>query len=42
MGTVLADIVALAMIFFGITGSVLWAVPKLRRRRRRAQAQLTA
>ena len=38
MGTVLADLVALAMVFFGMTGAILWSVPKLRRRRRRAVA----
>ncbi len=35
MGTWFADMVALAMMFFGLTGLILWATPRLRRLRRR-------
>lgn len=31
LGTWLADIVAIAMMLFGITGVLMWSVPKLRR-----------
>jgi hypothetical protein len=30
-GTWLADIVAAAMVFFGITGMIMWSTPKLRK-----------
>lgn len=35
LGTVLADVVAAAMIFFGLSGMLMWSVPKIRRMRRR-------
>lgn len=35
LGTWLADIVAIAMVFFSISGITMWSVPKVRRIRRR-------
>ena len=35
LGTWLADIVAIAMIFFGMSGFTLWLAPKVRRSRRK-------
>lgn len=33
-GTLLADIVSVAMVVFGLTGPILWAAPRIRRRLR--------
>jgi hypothetical protein len=38
MGTWFADIVALAMVFFGLSGLFMWSVPKVRWLRRRLSA----
>ncbi len=40
MGTWFADIVALAMIFFGLTGLVLWLTPRVRRLKKRLRSRM--
>ena len=31
MGTLLADIISIALIFFGVSGSMMWTIPRVRR-----------